>query len=126
MNSLFRALAGSVASYRDGDYSFGLSWQGQGDLGDLVASHNRLGEALRDQRLALVQRELLLDTMVQNTPVATNAAATACSRSATRTTRRSIISRGACSVSMAGATNWSCCASSPPNCGARKCRPGRR
>ncbi len=70
MNSLFRALAGSVASYRDGDYSFGLSWQGQGDLGDLVASHNRLGEALRDQRLALVQRELLLDTMVQNTPVA--------------------------------------------------------
>ena len=70
MNSLFRALAGSVASYRDGDYSFGLRWQGQGELGELVASHNRLGEALRDQRLALVQRELLLDTMVQNTPVA--------------------------------------------------------
>ena len=70
MNSLFRALAGSVASYRDGDYSFGLSWAGGGELGELVASHNRLGEALRDQRLTLVQRELLLDTMVQNTPVA--------------------------------------------------------
>ncbi|MEJ7745335.1 MAG: ATP-binding protein [Luteimonas sp.] len=70
MNSLFRALAGSVASYRDGDYSFGLSWQGQGELGELVASHNELGEALREQRLSLVQRELLLDTMVQNTPVA--------------------------------------------------------
>lgn len=70
MNSLFRALAGSVASYRDGDYSFGLAWQGDDELGELVASHNRLGEALREQRLALVQRELLLDTMVQNTPVA--------------------------------------------------------
>lgn len=70
MNSLFRALAGTVASYRDGDFSFGLAWSGQGELNDLVASHNALGNALRDQRLALVQRELLLDTMVQHTPVA--------------------------------------------------------
>ena len=70
MNSLFRALAGSVASYRDGDFAFGLSWRGGGDLGALVASHNALGDALREQRLSLVQRELLLDTMVQNTPVA--------------------------------------------------------
>jgi len=70
MHSLFRALAGSVASYRDGDYGFGLAWQGRGELGELVASHNALGDALREQRLALVQRELLLDTMVQNTPVA--------------------------------------------------------
>ncbi|WP_345294561.1 PAS domain-containing sensor histidine kinase [Luteimonas vadosa] len=70
MHSLFRALAGSVASYRDGDYSFGVSWNGQGELRELVDSHRRLGDTLRDQRLALVQRELLLDTMVQNTPVA--------------------------------------------------------
>ena len=70
MNSLFRALAGTVASYRDGDYSFGLAWNGKGALGELVETHNRLGEALREQRLSLVQRELLLDTLVQNTPVA--------------------------------------------------------
>ena len=70
MNSLFRALAGSVASYRDGDFGFGLAWAGRGELGELVASHNALADALREQRLALVQRELLLDTMVQNTPVA--------------------------------------------------------
>src|SRR5690606_12557014 len=69
MNALFRALAGTVASYRDGDYAFGLSWRGSGELGELVAAHNRLGDALREQRVALVQRELLLDTMVQNTPV---------------------------------------------------------
>lgn len=70
MHSLFRALAGTVASYRDGDFGFGVLWRGGGELGELVASHNRLGEVLREQRLALVQRELLLDTMVQNTPVA--------------------------------------------------------
>jgi nitrogen fixation/metabolism regulation signal transduction histidine kinase len=69
-HSLFRALAGSVASYRDGDFSFGLSWEGGGELGALVAAHRALGDTLRDQRLRLVQRELLLDTMVQNTPVA--------------------------------------------------------
>ena len=68
--SLFRALAGSVASYRDGDYSSGISWHGRGELRELVESHNQLGKVLRDQRQSLVQRELLLDTVVQNTPVA--------------------------------------------------------
>jgi signal transduction histidine kinase len=68
--SLFRALDGTVASYRDGDFSFSLHWPQNDELADLIASHNDLGNVLRDQRLALVQRELLLDTMVQNTPVA--------------------------------------------------------
>jgi nitrogen fixation/metabolism regulation signal transduction histidine kinase len=68
--ALFRALSGSVAAYRDGDYSFGIAWDGSGELGDLVASHRALGDTLREQRMRLVQRELLLDTMVQNTPVA--------------------------------------------------------
>ena len=70
VGSLFRALAGSVASYRDGDYGFGLSWEGSGPLRELVDSHNQLGDVLREQRQSLVQRELLLDTMVQHTPVA--------------------------------------------------------
>jgi two-component system nitrogen regulation sensor histidine kinase NtrY len=68
--SLFRALEGTVASYRDGDFSFSLHWQQNDELADLVAAHNALGKVLREQRLDLVQRELLLDTMVQNTPVA--------------------------------------------------------
>ena len=69
MRALFRALAGTVASYRDGDFSFGITWDKASDLIELVDAHNALGTALREQRLALVQRELLLDTMVQNTPV---------------------------------------------------------
>lgn len=70
MRALFRALAGTVASYRDGDFSFGITWDKASDLIELVDAHNALGTTLREQRLALVQRELLLDTMVQNTPVA--------------------------------------------------------
>lgn len=70
MRALFRALAGTVASYRDGDFNFGITWDKASDLIELVDAHNALGSTLRDQRQALVQRELLLDTMVQNTPVA--------------------------------------------------------
>jgi len=70
MLSLFRALTGTVTSYRDGDFSFSLHWPQNDELSDLVAAHNELGEVLRQQRLNLVQRELLLDTTVQNTPVA--------------------------------------------------------
>jgi nitrogen fixation/metabolism regulation signal transduction histidine kinase len=69
LRMLFRTLAGTVASYRDGDFSFGITWDRYSELIELVDSHNALGDALREQRLALVQRELLLDTMVQNTPV---------------------------------------------------------
>ena len=70
LNSLFRALAGSVNTYRDGEYNFGIHWRGRDDLGELVRSHAELGAVLREQRQGLVERELLLDTMVQNTPVA--------------------------------------------------------
>ena len=68
--SLFRALEGTVSSYRDGDFSFSLHWPQNDELADLIRAHNDLGQVLREQRRDLVQRELLLDTMVQNTPVA--------------------------------------------------------
>jgi two-component system, NtrC family, nitrogen regulation sensor histidine kinase NtrY len=68
--SLFRALAGTVSSYGDGDFAFSVAWPHDDELRGLVQAHNALGEVLRAQRLSLVQRELLLDTMVQNTPVA--------------------------------------------------------
>jgi nitrogen fixation/metabolism regulation signal transduction histidine kinase len=70
MAAMFRALAGTVTSYRDGDFAFSLAWNKNDELGDLVTAHNALGDTLRGQREALVHRELLLDTMVQNTPVA--------------------------------------------------------
>jgi len=70
VKAMFRALAGTVTSYRDGDFAFSLAWPKNDEVGDLVAAHNELGNTLRAQRETLVQRELLLDTMVQNTPVA--------------------------------------------------------
>jgi two-component system nitrogen regulation sensor histidine kinase NtrY len=70
MTAMFRALEGTVTSYRDGDFAFSLAWDDNDELGDLVSAHNALGDTLRNQRESLVQRELLLDTMVQNTPIA--------------------------------------------------------
>lgn len=68
--AMYRALASMVTAYRDGDFAFSLSWKYDDELGDVVAAHNALGDTLRLHREALVQRELLLDAMVQNTPVA--------------------------------------------------------
>ena len=67
---LLRALEGGVLSYRDGDFTLSIAPAGHGEMGELVRLHNELGQALREQRQHLVQRELLLDTVVQNTPVA--------------------------------------------------------
>lgn len=68
--ALIRAAGGMVLSYQDGDFSTNLHWSRRDELAELVSAHNALGEVLREQRLNLIQRELLLDTMLQNTPVA--------------------------------------------------------
>ena len=68
--TLARALSGMVASYRDGDFSFSISMNRRDELGDLVKLHNELGTALRDQRQQLAQRELLLETITQQSPMA--------------------------------------------------------
>ncbi|KAF1006675.1 MAG: Sensor protein FixL [Luteibacter sp.] len=70
LRRLMRALQSAVASYRDGDFSMSIGTRRHDELGDLIRVHNELGQTLRDQRQHLAQRELLLDTVVQNTPVA--------------------------------------------------------
>jgi two-component system, NtrC family, nitrogen regulation sensor histidine kinase NtrY len=71
LTRLLRTLEGAVLSYRDGDFSASIAASaGTGELAALVREHNALGHALREQRQHLAQRELLLDTVVQNTPVA--------------------------------------------------------
>lgn len=70
LHALFRALAGSVNMLRDGEYTAGIHWHSKDELGELVRSHAELSKVMREQRQNLVQRELLLDTMVQHTPVA--------------------------------------------------------
>jgi two-component system nitrogen regulation sensor histidine kinase NtrY len=70
IGQLLRALSSTVASYREGDFSLSLAAQRNDELGELMAAHNELASALRAQRAHLVQRELLLDTVMQNSPVA--------------------------------------------------------
>ncbi len=68
--SILRVVSGSVTSFRDGDFSTSLNATRKDELGDLLRAHNELGRVLRDERQNLFQRELLLDTVVQNSPTA--------------------------------------------------------
>jgi two-component system, NtrC family, nitrogen regulation sensor histidine kinase NtrY len=70
IQQMLRALSGTVASYREGDFSLSLVADRDDELGELMTAHNTLAAALRQQRAHLVQRELLLDTVMQNSPVA--------------------------------------------------------
>jgi two-component system nitrogen regulation sensor histidine kinase NtrY len=70
IQQMLRALSGMVASYREGDFSLSLVADRDDELGELMTAHNELAAALREQRAHLVQRELLLDTVMQNSPVA--------------------------------------------------------
>jgi len=70
VKQLLRALSGTVASYKEGDFSLSLAADRDDELGELMVAHNDLAGALRAQRAHLVQRELLLDTVMQNSPVA--------------------------------------------------------
>ena len=67
---LLSSLAAAVSSYRDGELSFSMPVERTDEIGELLAAHNELGKALRAQRSELVQRERLLDTVTENSPLA--------------------------------------------------------
>lgn len=70
VNRLLQALIGGVSSLRDNDFSISIAETRRDELGDLVLMYNELGGILRDERQELFQRELLLDTVIQSTPLA--------------------------------------------------------
>jgi two-component system, NtrC family, nitrogen regulation sensor histidine kinase NtrY len=70
VHRVLRAMQTSVACYGDGDFSVSLVVDRNDELGDLLRTNNELGSVLRKQRAHLVQRELLLDTVTQHSPVA--------------------------------------------------------
>ena len=65
-----RAVTDAISSLRDRDFSVSVTPTGPDEIGDLTAEYNSLGDSLRRERLDLYQRELLLDTIVQTTPLA--------------------------------------------------------
>lgn len=65
-----QAIGDGIVSMKDGDFSMSITPSPHEELKSLVASYNGLGALLREERQSLYQRELLLDTVIQATPLA--------------------------------------------------------
>jgi two-component system, NtrC family, nitrogen regulation sensor histidine kinase NtrY len=68
---VLQAVRDGIVSLRDRDFSISVGHTADDELGDLVAAYNSLGELMRRERLDLFHRELLLDTVIQTTPLVT-------------------------------------------------------
>jgi two-component system, NtrC family, nitrogen regulation sensor histidine kinase NtrY len=64
------AVRDGITSLRDRDFSVSIGHASNDEIGELVTAYNSLGDVLRRERLDLHQRELLLDTVIQTTPLA--------------------------------------------------------
>jgi len=70
VNRHLRTLIDAVESLRDGDLSVSISDARRDELGELARAYNGVGGILRRERQNLYQRELLLDTVIQASPLA--------------------------------------------------------
>ena len=68
-SQVVRAVRDGVLSLKDHDFSISIARVPNKELSELVTAYNALGELLRRERLDLYQRELLLDTVIQTTPL---------------------------------------------------------
>jgi two-component system, NtrC family, nitrogen regulation sensor histidine kinase NtrY len=64
------ALGDGVKSFRDRDFSMRLVVERDDEVGHLLSLYNQLGDALRTERHALRQKEIMLETVLQATPMA--------------------------------------------------------
>jgi two-component system nitrogen regulation sensor histidine kinase NtrY len=64
------AVSGGIRSLHDRDFSVTITPGGSEELVRLVTAYNSLGDVLRRERIDIYQRELLLDTVLQTTPLA--------------------------------------------------------
>jgi two-component system nitrogen regulation sensor histidine kinase NtrY len=63
-------LGDGVRSFRDSDFSMRIAQLSDDEIGDLVAVYNEVADAMRTQRNDIYQKELLLDTILQGSPIA--------------------------------------------------------
>lgn len=70
IGEVMSALETGVSAMRDDDFSVTIYNKRFDELDTIVQLYNDLCEVLRDERSALMQREALLDKIVQSTPVA--------------------------------------------------------
>jgi two-component system nitrogen regulation sensor histidine kinase NtrY len=64
------AIENGVSAFNDSDFSLTIHNQHFIEIEQLVVVYNELATTLRDERMDIFQRELLLDTVIQSTPVA--------------------------------------------------------
>ncbi len=69
IEELISALETGVSSFRDKDFSVRIHKPRNDELGNIVDTYNEMANTLCDERMSLFQRELLLDTIIQTTPV---------------------------------------------------------
>jgi nitrogen fixation/metabolism regulation signal transduction histidine kinase len=66
---VLRAVRDGIVSLHDRDFSISVGATRDVELRALTDAYNSLGEVLRRERLDLYQRELLLDTVIQTSPL---------------------------------------------------------
>ena len=69
VEELISAIETGVSSFKDRDFSIRIHKSRNDELGQIIDAYNDMAGVLCDERQSLFQRELLLDTIIQSTPV---------------------------------------------------------
>ncbi|WP_299082308.1 ATP-binding protein [uncultured Paraglaciecola sp.] len=70
IKNVVQALDIGVDSFHDKDFSITIDNHAYSEFTMIIDTYNKLAKIMRDERMAIYQRELLLDTVIQTTPVA--------------------------------------------------------
>jgi len=70
LSKSLEAIENGISAFNDNDFSLTIHNQHFIEIEQLVAIYNELANTLRSERMDIFQRELLLDTVIQSTPVA--------------------------------------------------------
>ncbi|WP_228730488.1 sensor histidine kinase [Shewanella yunxiaonensis] len=70
LNHGLQSLHTGLLNFQDNDFSVSLSVTGHDEISQLAKCFNQASDAMRRQRTHIFQRELLLDTVLQNTTLA--------------------------------------------------------
>lgn len=69
IEELNAVLGNAMRAFRDGDFGLRLAVRGDRELAELKRLYNEIVDAVRTDRHALHEKEILLDTILQRTPV---------------------------------------------------------
>jgi nitrogen fixation/metabolism regulation signal transduction histidine kinase len=70
VSRVLESVSDGIRSFHDNDYTVRIAEWRDDELGDLVKLYNRVGEVLHEERKAIRQRELLLQTALDRSPAA--------------------------------------------------------